>query len=78
MIRFLISVLYFIFVSTGVFAQALNKQSYVEYGESYLSQPWHALSRQSFARFKTDATGLSMKDRYLNADVIWQLSLWLR
>ena len=54
MIRFLISVLYFIFVSTGVFAQALNKQSYVKYGESYLSQPWHALSRQSFARFKTD------------------------
>lgn len=54
MIRFLISVLYFIFVSTGVFAQVLNKQSYVKYGESYLSQPWHALSRQSFARFKTD------------------------
>ena len=32
----------------------LNRQSYVEYGESYLSQPWPALSRQSFARFKTD------------------------
>ena len=34
--------------------QLLNRQSYVEYGESYLSQPWPALSRQSFARFKTD------------------------
>ena len=55
MIRFLISFLCSIFVSVGASAQqTLNRQSYVEYGESYLSQPWPTLSRQSFARFKTD------------------------
>ena len=54
MIRFLILFLVSFTANITLSAQILNRQSYVEYGESYLSQPWQALSRQSFARFKKD------------------------
>ena len=54
MIRFLILFLASFTANITLSAQILNRQSYVEYGESYLSQPWQALSRQSFARFKKD------------------------
>jgi hypothetical protein len=54
MIRFLVLLLTFFAVNISLSAQSLNRQSYVAYGESYLSRPWQALSRQSFARFKTD------------------------
>ena len=54
MIRFLSLFLVSFTANITLSAQILNRQSYVEYGESYLSQPWQALSRQSFARFKKD------------------------
>lgn len=54
MTRFLVLLLASFTANITLYAQSLNRQSYVEYGESYLSLPWQALSRQSFARFKTD------------------------
>lgn len=54
MIRYLVLLLASFTASISLSAQSLNRQSYVEYGESYLSQPWQPLSRQSFARFKKD------------------------
>ena len=54
MIRFLVLLLVSFTASITLSAQSLNRQSYVAYGESYLSQPWETLSRQSFARFKAD------------------------
>lgn len=55
MIRFLILLLLSVVANVRISAQELlNRQSYIQYGETYLSQPWPELSRQAFARFKTD------------------------
>ena len=35
-------------------SQVLNRQSYVTYGETYLGNPWKALSMTSFARYQED------------------------